>query len=340
MANFNDLTKANALSLEKAAAEYQKRGFAITPLRPNSKAAYETDWNTPGYTCAADHWEYFPADNIGVILEPSGLCTLDIDNKEEFLMAVEAVRSQLPDTGGNVFWKSGTAGIKSGKPNKGKLVFRLPDGVKLTYHKLLWGGLTSDGIKKHTVFELRCGFVQDVLPPSIHPDTEKPYQWIGENIELLPDDLLALWSGWERFEPIMIRADRLYNEEPAKQPRGRPRTTPRRDLIDEWNQQQDLEGMLQRYGYRKAGDRFISPNSTSGSPGIILSKDGSRFYSFHQSDIFADGHQHSAFDLMMQHEHRGNFGAALEQVKDDLGITRIRDADLVNTIKNLIRSKQ
>ena len=28
-----------------------------------------------------------------------------------------------------------------------------------------------------TVFELRGGLVQDVLPPSIHPDTGKPYFW-------------------------------------------------------------------------------------------------------------------------------------------------------------------
>ena len=330
-------TLINGLSLKAAAAEYQKRGFVITPLRPKSKAAYEAGWNTPGYACHPEHWEYFPGDNIGMILEPSGVCVVDIDNKDEFLLALETVRPQLPAAGENPFWKTSTAGIRSGKPNKGKLVFLAPDGVKLTYRKLLWNTLSSDGVKKHTVFELRCGYLQDVLPPSIHPDTGGPYQWVGEDLLPLPFDLLALWYNWEMFEPTMLKADRLYSEAPPKLEKGRPRTTrPKgRDIIGEWNQQHELTDQLQKYGYRKIGDRFLSPSSTSGTAGVVISDDGMTFYAFNQSDVFADGHQHNAFDLMLHYEHRGNFRAAIEQAKDDLGVTRIRDSDLLETARKL-----
>jgi hypothetical protein len=53
------------------------------------------------------------------------------------------------------------------------------------------------------VLEFRCASasgltVQDVLPPSIHPDTEKPYQWAGKgawrNIPVIPAQLLAVWQ--------------------------------------------------------------------------------------------------------------------------------------------------
>ena len=334
-----DLKHVNSLSLRRAAPEYIKNGFSLTPLKPKSKAAYEEGWNSPGYQCRPDHWEYFPADNIGMILQPSGVCVVDIDDKEEFLLAMEAVRPQLPKTGGAPFWQSNTAGIRSGKPNKGKLIFQAPQGVTLKYHKLLWNTLSPDGIVKHTVFELRCGYMQDVLPPSIHPDTGNPYQWIGETIQPLPFDLMALWYNWDLYEPIMIKADVLYNEAPPKKKgQGRPRSTrPKgRDYIGEWNEKQELSLLLQEYGYRKIGDRYLSPSSTSGTPGIVISEDGRTFYAFNQSDKFADGYHHTPFDLMMEYEHRGNFRAALEHVKEELGITRIRDNDLLETVKKLI----
>lgn len=58
-------------------------------------------------------------------------------------------------------------------------------------------------VKQITVLELRCATsegltVQDVLPPSIHPDTGKPYCWGGKgdwrDIPLIPPQLLDVWQ--------------------------------------------------------------------------------------------------------------------------------------------------
>lgn len=330
------LHELNAVSLPAAAAEYQQMGFTITPLRPKSKAAYEQGWNAPGYRCRPDHWQYFPGDNLGMVLEPSGMCVLDIDAVDEFRIAVQSI-GLTPNDGKLPFWESNTAGIRSGKPNRGKLIFKVPEGVQLEYHKLLWSSV--DG-KKHTVFELRCGYVQDVLPPSIHPDTGRSYQWVGREIQPMPDDLLLLWQQWETFEPALKKADRFYREEPQTPHRGRPRKHSGRDLIREWCSTQDLRAALERHGYKPVGNRYLSPHSHSMGAGVIVSGDGQTFYSFGESDPFADGHQHNAFDLMLHYEHRDNFPEALQQVRGDLGLTAIADKDLCRTIKEILEGRR
>ena len=57
--------------------------------------------------------------------------------------------------------------------------------------------------KQITVLEFRCATrdgltVQDVLPPSIHPDTGQPYRWGGKgdwwDIPEIPQTLLHVWQ--------------------------------------------------------------------------------------------------------------------------------------------------
>ncbi len=63
------------------------------------------------------------------------------------------------------------------------------------------------------VLEFRCASangltVQDVLPPSIHPDTGKPYHWAGKgdwrDIPEIPDQLLAVWQA--QFKPPSVQS--------------------------------------------------------------------------------------------------------------------------------------
>jgi putative DNA primase/helicase len=56
--------------------------------------------------------------------------------------------------------------------------------------------------KSLTLFELRAGDIQDVLPPTIHPGTGKPYVWLmspNSEFSLLPEALLELWRHWDRY---------------------------------------------------------------------------------------------------------------------------------------------
>jgi hypothetical protein len=108
--------------------------------------------------------------------------------------------------------------ISSGRANRGKLLYALPSGVDpLPSRRPADSGL-----------ELRCATgagltVQDVLPPSIHPDTGKPYTWITGLVghwscpPVLPDSLLALWRSQltvadpeaPAAEPLGVTPERL-----------------------------------------------------------------------------------------------------------------------------------
>jgi len=84
--------------------------------------------------------------------------------------------------------------IISGKPNRLKLLFRLKAGL-----------IPSQVIKEDakTILEFRCATrkgltVQDVLPPSLHPETQQPYRWGGKGhysqIPFIPEKILNLWK--------------------------------------------------------------------------------------------------------------------------------------------------
>jgi len=84
--------------------------------------------------------------------------------------------------------------IVSGKANRLKLLFRLKAGP-----------MPSQVIKEDskTILEFRCATkkgltVQDVLPPSIHPETQQPYTWGGKGhysqIPFIPEEILTLWK--------------------------------------------------------------------------------------------------------------------------------------------------
>ena len=85
--------------------------------------------------------------------------------------------------------------IDSGRQGHGKLLYAMPLGLALPSKKV-----SIDGT---TVYELRCSTaggltVQDVLPPSIHPQTNQPYRWAGRGhwsrLPVLPQPLLDLWQ--------------------------------------------------------------------------------------------------------------------------------------------------
>jgi len=84
--------------------------------------------------------------------------------------------------------------IVSGKPNRLKLLFRMKTGP-----------MPSQVIKEDakTILEFRCATrkgltVQDVLPPSLHPETQQPYRWGGKGhysqIPMIPEEILNLWK--------------------------------------------------------------------------------------------------------------------------------------------------
>ncbi len=144
-------------------------------------------------------------DNIGLALQPSGVVSLDIDDLEETRRVFAGLGVGLDALLADL----GRVEIQSGKKGKAKLLFRVSTGTILPQSKKL---NFCKGKGARSIFEIRHGSkegrtLQDVLPPSVHPDTGQPYRWVGDvrNIPPLPPALLSLWQAWpetlKTFDP-------------------------------------------------------------------------------------------------------------------------------------------
>lgn len=171
-------------------AAYVRSGLALIPIPRGMKGPRVSGWQQEANAIRSEEGvAKLNGCNIGLAHRWCGTCAVDVDDYrqvhdwlvargidlEALLVADDAVQ------------------IRSGKPNRAKLLYRLPQGVAwLPTFKPEGVGL-----------ELRCASrdgavtVQDVLPPSIHPETGKPYEWGGagdwRNLPTLPDALLTLW---------------------------------------------------------------------------------------------------------------------------------------------------
>lgn len=290
--------------------------WALVPMPGGTKAPQGQGWNQPGgyFTGpseAAAHWRANPTDNMGVVLGPSGLVTLDIDHAEysriifdEFGVNLDELKTSAPCIVGN--------------PERFRILYRLPAGVELSRKALAWPG--QNGEKPCTVFEVRAGLVQDVIPPSVHPDGHS-YTWLTPpSIQpVLPPELVALFTQWELFKRDALALCPWAEREPEPQPKKRPAAKPDGpDVIQAWNEAHTIEGMLERYGYKQKGRRWLAPSSTTGVPGVHI-KDG-RAFSHHGSDPLANGHYCDAFDVYAIMEYGGNASNAYRAAADMLGL--------------------
>lgn len=134
---------------------------------------------------------------VGIRHAYSGTMAFDIDDIEETVKYGIDVRA--------LYNAHDAVTIDSGRKNRGKLLYRMPFGMVLptkTYIKRVPVETNPGHFKRQMVFELRCGTsdkttVQDVLPPTIHPDTGKPYRWGGKGhwsrLPIVPESLMKVW---------------------------------------------------------------------------------------------------------------------------------------------------
>jgi putative DNA primase/helicase len=305
-------------AVEEWASRYiAKYRLALVPIPPGHKAPLHPAWNQRGgYVTdigeAQQRWGELSDHGIGAVLAPSGLCSLDIDAPDHALpvlgelgIDLGALREAAPTIQGN--------------PSRYRLMFKAPPGVALGRKALVWPA-KQPGEKPLTLFELRAGDIQDVLPPTIHPETGKPYVWlVPPNSEFppLPEALLELWQRWDSYrkelEAMCPWAGQTFHPEPA--PRG---DGARPNVIAAFNAVHTVEEMLEAHGYTRRGKRWMSPTSSSGLPGTVI-LDG-RVYSHHASDPLADGHAHDAFDLLRILDHGGDTRAAIKAAGEALGM--------------------
>jgi len=312
------------VSIHDAALYYVNTlNWRLVPIPPQTKGPTTTGWNRVENTIstpeATAYWKANPDWNMGVLLEPSGIVSIDIDN-------VEDTRLILSNFGIDYDEVFKDAPRIAGRPGHDKALFAAPKNIPLKTHKLAWEN-KDDPTKTHTVFELRGGDVQDVLPPSIHPDTKKPYEWKtepSETIPPLPKEILSIWLEWDKFRPqIQNMCPWATKISKPKKPKtdAKPAVSSEDNIIQKFNDANRVVDILTRHGYKRiTNDRYLSPFSTTGLAGVHVFHDENRIFSHHGSEPFDTSTSHDAFDMFCHFECGNDINTALKEAAKQLGI--------------------
>jgi P4 family phage/plasmid primase-like protien len=140
------------------APDHWARGLAVIPLHAHDKRPIPTDWSRfhdlmPTPEEQASWVTHYPDCNMGLVLgRQSGICCIDIDTTDQ--KAIDTLLAILPKS---PWVRIGKKGMVMAYRFTGHRPFRIKD--------------TSGGM----IVELLSTKQQVVLPPSIHPDTNKPY---------------------------------------------------------------------------------------------------------------------------------------------------------------------
>jgi len=179
--------------------EYIAAGWSVVPIMSGHKRPDYMGWNHPGSALkqASDLPNVWPPYGVGLMHAYSGTCALDID--DWFMTLMHGVNVD------ELYAAPDAVTIISGKRGHGKLLYRMPDGLVLPTKQIKVDKGKRDKKGRpvlEVIYEFRCGTtddltVQDVLPPSIHPETNLPYQWGGaghwSRLPLIPQHLLNYW---------------------------------------------------------------------------------------------------------------------------------------------------
>jgi hypothetical protein len=298
------------MTTHEHAKAYAKLGWALVAIPAGSKGPTTFGWQSKA--TPPEHWANNPTHNIGLLHGLSGTVALDIDHMAHSRLICKALNIDL-----DAILASAPRII--GRADRGKVIFKAPKD-QLTTRKIAWP-VQGGPRKTEVIFELRAGSVQDVLPPSIHPDTGNPYRWEGDytNLPELPEQLLTIWREWDRFRPQIMSLCPWAPNQAEKQPTLRKRQSDQPSVIDAYNKAVSITDALSKAGYKKIGTRWLSPNSGTGIPGVIVFDDGTA-YSHHASDPFDPAHSFDAFEVYCQFEHMGSVNNAVKAAADWLQI--------------------
>lgn len=173
---------------------YIRHGWSLVPIPPGTKGPATRGWNLKE-NALKSYSELPPGWGIGLAHAYSGTMALDID---DMLLASMVMKEAGIDLDA-LYNAPGMVHIYSGRHGHGKLLFRMPAGLVLASKKISTFNVLVN--RKTTALELRCASiegttVQDVLPPSIHPETNQAYQWGGADWRQtpeIPQQLLMWW---------------------------------------------------------------------------------------------------------------------------------------------------
>jgi len=162
-----------------AALRYARDGWEVFPLSGKAPLKGSNGFKDASASSASvyDWWSENPAYNIGLAI-PSGVVVVDVDPRNGGL---EGVAKLQADYG----WLPQTRCAVSGRGDGGLHYHYLYDGPKLV------GNLNRAG---YAGVDLKQNGGYVVLPPSVHPDTGRPYRWVDDTVSpvTLPEWLVGL----------------------------------------------------------------------------------------------------------------------------------------------------
>jgi hypothetical protein len=157
----------------------QQPNWRFCRVRAGEKRPYPANWQRTPLTLAE-----VDSENIGIILgaASAGTCAIDFDGPT----AIDWFQEQFPNLQLPV-----TPTWTSGKAGRCQMAF--------TVDSLLWNMLQTKKIAtaEREGIEFRWTGAQSVLPPSVHPDTGQPYQWLidaSHALAPLPTEVLTYWT--------------------------------------------------------------------------------------------------------------------------------------------------
>lgn len=163
------------------ALRYLRQGYIPLWVAPGSKASKTPGWQAMQPTEETIRRQFSRPANLGIRtgdVRPDGSCLAAIDMDIEEAPLVRAVERAIGEK------------VPAKRGKKGCTYFlRLCEQV--ASRKIHW---YRDGAKRPAI-DLLCRGAQTVIPPSVHPETERPYQWVvSPALCEVPYDQLPLLS--------------------------------------------------------------------------------------------------------------------------------------------------
>ena len=198
------MNDGNGITLiTQKAIQYIQNNLILVPIEEGTKGPTRTGWQM--FDRCVSHVDQVNGHigGWGLAHAYSRTMALDIDDWARAVAWFAGFGVDLRE-----LFHRGDAVIIKGRDGRGKLLYRLPEGLAPVRTK----SISIDGVM---VVEFRCATasgstVQDVLPPSIHPDTGRPYEWAGAGdwraLPELPVELLEIWQN------LVARVDKPKRE--------------------------------------------------------------------------------------------------------------------------------
>lgn len=311
-------------NLADHATEYARAGLEVFPVNPHDKAPLVSQYKaTTDTEQVAAWWTQHPAALIGHRIAPD-VIVIDIDPRHGGNDTWQALRTEIGRDNMPV-----TRAHLSGRGDGGGHIWWIRPDDKITITKIdAWakdhghGHQTGNGKWTGGIDLLHHNHRYTILPPSPHPETGRPYNWIGGHGLHTPPAPLP-----------QLLVDLIVNDQPQEPPRP-PRPPDPDSIADWWTDTHTWTELLERHGWRLVGgdgnndrSRWRHPAATSACSATV--RHGCLFVYTPNTpfDVTApsDPHGYTLFRAWAVLEHGGRLDDAASAAREQKAGTNGRD---------------